>query len=55
MVFGGQPIGDWPRWAATNRKLPAQVCGTAITGAAVRRLYSQVYRRWPAQLSHDPW
>lgn len=55
MIFGGQPIGDWPQWAATNRKLPAQVCGTVFSGAALRRLYAQVYRRWPAQLSHDPW
>jgi hypothetical protein len=55
VVFAGQQLGDWQEWAALHRKLPAQVCGAAISGAALQRLYGQVYAQWPAERNDDPW
>jgi hypothetical protein len=55
VVLGGRQLGDWELRAARNRRLPAQVCGTAIAGGALRDLYRQVYANWPSALSHDPW
>ena len=55
VVVGGQTIGAWPRWADNHRQLPARVCGTAVTGGAIRHLYAQVYAHWPASLRNDPW
>ena len=54
-TFGGRQLFDWAQWSDSHRKLPAQVCSTAIAGAALRRLYGQVYAHWPAALAADPW
>lgn len=55
ITLGGQQLTQWPMWAANHGELPAQVCGTALAGAAVRQLYKQVYANWPSMLSNNPW
>jgi hypothetical protein len=55
ITLGGQQLTEWPMWAANHGELPAQVCGTAISGTAVRQLYNQVYAKWPSMLSSNPW
>ncbi len=55
MVAGGRQFEAWPRWAADHDQLPAQVCGSTVSGPSVRRLYAQVYAHWAAMLDRDPW
>jgi hypothetical protein len=55
VTLGGQQLSDWQQWAASHGELPAQVCGSTVPGAAVRKLYAQVYAHWPSMLSDDPW
>lgn len=55
VTLGGQQLSDWQQWAARHGELPAQVCGSTVPGAAVRKLYARVYAHWPSMLSDDPW
>ena len=54
-VFGGRPLGEWPEWAANHDQLPAQVCGTTLSGAAARQLHNQVFAHDPGTLKVNPW
>lgn len=55
ITLGGQQLGDWQQWAENHDELPAQVCGSTVSGAALRQLYAQVYSHWPGMLGNDPW
>jgi hypothetical protein len=55
VVFAGRQLGDWEQWADQHRALRAQVCGSTISGPALRHLYTLVYADWPAYLRPDPW
>jgi hypothetical protein len=55
ITLGGQQLSNWPMWAANHDALPTQVCGTAVSGAAVRQLYTKVYAHWPSMLASNPW
>jgi hypothetical protein len=55
VTLGGQTLGSWQQWAANHDELPAQVCGSTVPAASVRKLYAQVYAHVPSLLSSDPW
>jgi hypothetical protein len=47
ITIGGMTLSGWREWAATNDKLPAAVCGSAVSASA---LQAQLYPGQP-----DPW
>ena len=46
----GRTLAEWTQWAAANDKLPAQVCGSAVSASALQR---QVFGEDPA--AGNPW
>ncbi len=55
VTLGGEQLGSWQQWAADHDGLPAQVCGSAVSGTALKQLYARIYAHWPSMLSTDPW
>jgi hypothetical protein len=46
----GKTLAEWTQWAAANDELPAQVCGTSVSAAALQR---QVFGKDVA--AGNPW
>jgi hypothetical protein len=46
----GKTLAQWTQWTAANDQLPAQVCGTSVSAAALQR---QVFGKDPA--AGNPW
>jgi hypothetical protein len=46
----GKTLAQWTQWTAANDQLPADVCGTSVSAAALQR---QVFGRDPA--AGNPW
>ena len=46
----GKTLAQWVQWAAANDKLPAEVCGTSVSAAALQK---QVFGKDAA--AGNPW
>jgi hypothetical protein len=52
VVVRGTSLGNWERYAGTNDRLPAAVCGS---GVSPRGLHRQIYAHDPTMLKNNPW
>ena len=55
ITLGGQQLSEWQQWAANHGELPAQVCGSAVSGGGRPAAVRAGYAHWPSMLGNDPW